>query len=241
MLQPIVVIAVLMMAGVARGQVLPTPVEEPEGCLQATAHTNGACKLTYPNGNTVTTDMDGRTWIGVKKLNLKFQVFSNGIGTVTGAFQTTIIERLPEGDIIQAPQSEMMQIKGDCSSKSYQIWGMSFTDPNGFFQDMSEPEDVARRVMPGTPIEIVFGLICKSTEASKPSEEVQKMMDQEETLNDKCRDGVTNPQGITDQNLTQKVCAIRDEMLEKIKTAGWSWGHEGQVGADRTWEPVAAK
>jgi hypothetical protein len=75
----------------------------------------------------------------------------------------------------------------------------------------------------------------------KPSAEVQKMMDQEEALNDKCRDGVTDSQGNTDQNLTQKVCATRDEILNEIKTAGWSWGHEGQVGADRTWEQVRVK
>jgi hypothetical protein len=89
---------------------------------------------------------------------------------------------------------------------------------------------------------LVFGTFCaEPIKTPKPSQEVQKMMNQEEALNDRCRDGVTDPQGNLNQNLTQKVCAIRDELFDQIKAAGWRWGHDGQAGADRTWEPMASK
>jgi hypothetical protein len=38
---------------------LPNRIKEsPAGCLEATAHTNGPCKLTYPNGNIMETGVD---------------------------------------------------------------------------------------------------------------------------------------------------------------------------------------
>jgi hypothetical protein len=73
---------------------LPNGVKEsPAGCLEATAHTNGPCKITYPNGNIMETGADGTTWVTIKKLDIKFQIFS-GI-PVTGQFQTIIITNSP--------------------------------------------------------------------------------------------------------------------------------------------------
>ncbi len=146
---------------------LPNGVKEsPAGCLAATAHTNGPCKLTYPNGNVMETGADGTTWVTVKKRDIKFQVFS-GV-PVTGQFQTIIITKLPEGDIIEAPQFEKTSILGNCPSKTYQIMGTAITDPNGVFDSGTGPEDVARRVIPDTAVDIVFHVFCAAPAPTKP-------------------------------------------------------------------------
>jgi len=146
---------------------LPNGVKEsPAGCLEATAHTNGPCELTYPNGNTMETRTDGTTWVTIKKRNIRFQIFS-GL-PVTGQFQTIIITKLPEGDIIEAPQFEKTSILGDCQSRSYQIMGTAMTDPNGVFDSGTGPENVARRVIPGTPVDIVFHAFCDAPAPTKP-------------------------------------------------------------------------
>jgi Surface-adhesin protein E len=72
-----------------------------------------------------------------------------------------------------------------------------------------------------------------SSAPGSPPEDVARLMDQEAVLNDKCRDGV----GDADDKATQKVCEARDIILGEIKTKGWCWGHDGQIGADRNWEP----
>ncbi|MGO9438183.1 MAG: hypothetical protein ACLP00_28260 [Terracidiphilus sp.] len=146
---------------------MPNGVKEsPAGCLEATAHTNGPCKITYPNGNIMETGADGTTWITIKRRDIKFQVFS-GI-PVTGQFQTIIITKLPEGDIIQAPQFEKTSILGDCQSESYQIMGTAMTDPNGVFNSGTGPENVARRVIPDTPVDIVFHVFCDAPPQLNP-------------------------------------------------------------------------
>lgn len=139
--------------------------ESPAGCLEATAHTNSPCKITYPNGNIMETGADGTTWVTIKKLDIKFQVFS-GI-PVTGQFQTIIITKRPEGDVIEAPQFEKTSILGDCQSRTYQIWGTAITDPNGVFDSETGPESVARRVIPDTPVDKVFRVFCASAQ-TKP-------------------------------------------------------------------------
>lgn len=71
--------------------VLPNGVREsPAGCLAAAAHTNGPCKVVYPNGNIIDTRTDGTTCLTLKKLDITFQVFS-GL-PVSGQFQTIISE-----------------------------------------------------------------------------------------------------------------------------------------------------
>jgi hypothetical protein len=146
---------------------LPNGVKEPPaGCVEATAHTNGPCELTYPNGNIMETRTDGTTWVTIKKRDIRFQVFS-GL-PVTGQFQTIIITKLPEGDIIEAPQFEKTSILGDCQSRSYQIMGTAMTDPNGVFDSGTGPENVARRVIPDTPVDIVFRVFCGAPAPTKP-------------------------------------------------------------------------
>jgi hypothetical protein len=137
------------------------PTQDPAGCLQATAHTGGPCKVTYPNGLSARTFADGTTWIDIKG-EYRFQV-GKAFGTITGNFMDTVIIKTPQApDIIQAPQFEKLSIYGDCAENTYIIWGLLFTDPNGYFTiDGGGPEDVKRRVMPNTPMATVFKFACK--------------------------------------------------------------------------------
>lgn len=64
-----------------------------------------------------------------------------------------------------------------------------------------------------------------------PSEEIALLIAEEEKLNDKCRGGSG------DDKATQRVCDERDLLYDKIKAKNWCWGHDGQVGAGRVWEP----
>lgn len=68
-----------------------------------------------------------------------------------------------------------------------------------------------------------------------PSKDVVLLIAQAETLNDKCRGGSG------DDPATEKACGERDVIFRKIKAKNWCWGHDGQVGADRTWEPCSNK
>jgi hypothetical protein len=211
--------------GAARAQV----VEDPPGCLAATAHTNGPCKLTYPNGNTIATGADGRTWVKLHNFgDFKFEVGQGMAGTITGVFRTLVIVPLPSGDAIVAPQSEMMDIEADCRSRQYRVQGTTVTDPNGFYTGDLGAEDFARRVLPGSPMETVLRMICATP---KPP---QDLINQEEALNEKCRGGSgDNPK-------TLKACDARDALLGQIEAKGWCYGHAGQAGYERDWEQCKA-
>lgn len=63
-----------------------------------------------------------------------------------------------------------------------------------------------------------------------PPKDVALLIAKAEALNDKCRGGSG------DDPATEKVCGERDIIFRKIKAKNWCWGHDGQVGADRTWE-----
>jgi hypothetical protein len=133
--------------------------QDPPGCVEATAHTNGPCKITLPNGMSIATLADGSTWMDMK--DYRFQVFKE-FGTITGNFRDTVILPIPqEPDVIQAKQYEKLTIYGDCADNSYIVYDVTFTDANGYFTIDGGMEDVKRRVMPGTPMETVFKFACK--------------------------------------------------------------------------------
>lgn len=78
---------------------------------------------------------------------------------------------------------------------------------------------------------VVLGLLVAfSASAVEPPKAVVKLMKQWESLNDQCRGGSG------DNPATMQACDQRDKVLGKIEAKGWCWGHEGQTGADETWE-----
>ena len=68
-----------------------------------------------------------------------------------------------------------------------------------------------------------------------PPQSIAQIMAIVERLNDMCRDGLGN------DNATQKVCNERDGLVQQLQAENWCWGHDGQIGADRTWEPCQNK
>jgi predicted secreted protein len=90
---------------------------------------------------------------------LKFQVVPKGVGMFPDAFQTQTINKLPQdSDIVRAPLQIRTMILGFCNSKTYQIRGYEVSsDPTATFGG----EDFTRKVIPGTPIDLIFRTICK--------------------------------------------------------------------------------
>lgn len=65
----------------------------------------------------------------------------------------------------------------------------------------------------------------------QPSREVSDLIRREEAANDRCRGGSG------DNPATHRACSQRDGLVEQLEKLGWCYGHEGQVMADRKWEP----
>jgi hypothetical protein len=130
-------------------------------CLDTRNDMNGPCvaTATLPNGDSLSRRADGTIWLTVG--DYRFQTAGRNSGEVTGNFISNIVTKIPQAeDIVEAPQFTRMEIYGDCSSKTYRIVDFGITDSNGLFQS-SGPDDVTRRVMPDTPMEIVFSATCK--------------------------------------------------------------------------------
>lgn len=70
-----------------------------------------------------------------------------------------------------------------------------------------------------------------ATSNPSPPKNVALLMEKEAILNDKCRGGAGG------EVATFKACDERDMILTQIEAKGWCWGHEGQAGYERTWEP----
>jgi hypothetical protein len=65
--------------------------------------------------------------------------------------------------------------------------------------------------------------------AESPTPEVQKLMKQEEELNDQCRGGSG------DSPKTMAACEKRNKVFDQIMRKGWCWGSDGQTGYERSW------
>lgn len=62
-----------------------------------------------------------------------------------------------------------------------------------------------------------------------PPTDVQKLIKQQEELNDQCRGGSG------DSPKTMTACEKRDKVFDQIMRKGWCWGFEGQAGYERSW------
>lgn len=79
----------------------------------------------------------------------------------------------------------------------------------------------------------VFLLISVTTNSfagNKPPAKVAKLINQFESLNDKCRGGSG------DKPETWKACDKRDALYPKINSLGWCFGHNEQTESDKVWE-----
>ena len=128
---------------------------------------NGTQILTLPNGNKVETLADGTNWAVIHPNGevLTIQLDPRTMPTSSG-FHTVMIVNLPESDIVNAPQSERIQVDGECQSRTYQILGvLPYSRKNGGgmpdVDSAAGPEGVLRKVMPDTRMWHVFNLVCK--------------------------------------------------------------------------------
>jgi hypothetical protein len=79
-------------------------------------------------------------------------------------FATYIVANLPESDIVGAPQSIMYQVDGNCETRHYSVLGsLSFSGKNrsGTPSESTPPENVERKLVPSSPFEKAFDMLCK--------------------------------------------------------------------------------
>jgi hypothetical protein len=82
-------------------------------------------------------------------------------------FHTYIVANLPENTIVGAPQSVMHEIEGNCEMRHYHVLGHLFfagKNRSGVAMHSMPPEDVERTLVPNSPFEKAFDMLCKIAE-----------------------------------------------------------------------------
>ena len=96
-------------------------------------------------------------------------VMTNGRFYPTG-FHTYLVANLPESDIVGAPQSVMHDVEGNCETGTYHKLGSLFfagKNRSGVAMQSLPPEEVERKLVPNSPFEKVFGMLCKIAEVQR--------------------------------------------------------------------------
>lgn len=78
-------------------------------------------------------------------------------------FVTNIVANLPESTIVGAPQSVMVQLEGNCESQHYSVLGSIFFEGKnrgGVAIETTPAENVEKKLVPGSPIEKAFNMLC---------------------------------------------------------------------------------
>lgn len=112
-------------------------------------------------GLTVQQLSDGEIWATIHGISVQLDPSM----PVSGYFRTNIVVNLPESDVLGAPQSELIQIEGNCQSRTVTILGaLPYAGKNRSGLPMvdleSGPEGVVRKVEPNTPMQTVFNVVC---------------------------------------------------------------------------------
>ena len=79
-------------------------------------------------------------------------------------FATYIVANLPESTIVGAPQSVMHQVEGNCETRHYSVLGSLFfvgKNRSGMPMESTPPENVERKLVPNSPFEKGFDMLCK--------------------------------------------------------------------------------
>lgn len=79
-------------------------------------------------------------------------------------FATYIVANLPESTIVGAPQSVMHQVEGNCETRHYSVLGSLFfagKNRSGMPMESTPPENVERKLVPNSPFEKAFDMLCK--------------------------------------------------------------------------------
>ena len=87
-------------------------------------------------------------------------------------FHTYIVSNLPESTIVGAPESVMNDVEGNCETRTFHVLGtLFFAGKNRSGQAMKElpSEDVERKLVPGSPFEKAFDILCKVAQSQNPN------------------------------------------------------------------------
>jgi hypothetical protein len=85
-------------------------------------------------------------------------------------FHTYVVANLPESDIVGAPQSVMNDVEGNCETRTYHVLGALFfagKNRSGTALHNTSPESVERKLIPNSPFEKAFNLLCKTARQKK--------------------------------------------------------------------------
>jgi hypothetical protein len=85
-------------------------------------------------------------------------------------FDTYIVANLPESDIVGAPQSIMHEVEGDCETRTYHVLGSLFfagKNRSGVAMQDMPPQEVERTLVPNSPFEKAFDMLCKIAREQK--------------------------------------------------------------------------
>ena len=108
-------------------------------------------------------------WQKVQSNGREIYVKTNGYYS-GGVFHTYIIANLPESDIVGAPQSVMNDVEGNCETRHYHVLGSLFfagKNRSGMAMESTPPENVERKLVPNSPFEKAFDMLCKIAREQK--------------------------------------------------------------------------
>jgi hypothetical protein len=106
----------------------------------------------------------GEVWQKVQGTDPAIYVMTNVGFSQGGIVVMYIVENLPESDIVDAPQSVEYDIWGNCAARQYTvISSLFYSEKNrgGYPVGDTGAEDVERKVIPGSPLEKAFDMLCE--------------------------------------------------------------------------------
>lgn len=85
-------------------------------------------------------------------------------------FRTYIVANLPESNIVGAPQSIMHDVEGNCETRTFHKLGSIFfagKNRSGVAIQNMPPEEIEKKLVPNSPFEKAFDLLCKTAKNQK--------------------------------------------------------------------------
>lgn len=135
--------------------------------LQFTINADGS--ISNPAPSNLAPNAAGEVWQKVPGTDPEIYVQTNN-GSPGNDFEMHIVENLPESDIVDAPQSVALALMANCEARVYiVIDSLFYTGKNrgGYPEEETGAEEVERRVIPGSPLEKAFDIVCRAAMGGK--------------------------------------------------------------------------
>ncbi len=85
-------------------------------------------------------------------------------------FLTDIVANLPDSTVVGGPESVMHMVEGNCETRHYSVLGSIFfsrKNRSGIAMESTPAENVERTLVPNSPFEKAFDLLCKIAREQK--------------------------------------------------------------------------